>query len=288
MLSCDGRVTELPRSLRRLPADVARSIARQRRRCSQCSAPPTYHARDGRPLAPEGSVGTPFRVAAARKVAAALRNELAEALCGARAGCAALDGALNASSWAPDSFWGALLGDPRALLNATWAPLDAGAPPDTLDAEMATAADRALDAETAADARLWAEPWLFCRAPGPRCEEVCEAATGRCEQRCAASDELRCFGTVDRARWLDPATRFAATAQRFAATAQRFAGPASAFVAVQQDSLVQEVNLCDLDSAFDTLCRGIAAARSSVFEANNVHLDDGRGRYRRPAAHAEQ
>ena len=91
------------------------------------------------------------------------------------------------------------------------------------------------------DTALWDSPWLFCNLPSPTCKEVCDTATGVCEQRCnnADNNQLRCHGSVAKDVWLNPKTRFHATTEKFSE------------VALQQESLVQELNVCDLDSTLE-------------------------------------
>lgn len=260
VLECDQRILELPRDLRDLPFNVARNVLRMRRRCNQCSAPPTYHVRNGQKIAPEASIGTAFRVSTARKVSAAVRNDLSMLLCdGSLAGCSSLDAAMNTTSWSPENFWHIFFNDARQLINATWElhntlPLNE-LPLDSVAEEMMSVVDKTAAID---DTALWKSPWLFCNLPSPTCEEVCDTATGICEQRCnnADNNQLQCHGSVAKEKWLDPKTRFQATTEKFSE------------VALQQDSLVQELNVCDLDSTLESLCRGIAAARSAVFESN--------------------
>ena len=265
VLRCEDVDLVLPRRARAMPEAVAASVAKLRRRCSQCSAPPTFHTRDGARIAPETSIGQPFRVSAERRLAARLRDDLADALCvteaDPRAGCAALDGALNHSMWVRGVFWEALMGDAKQLLNSSW---DAASAVSmrTLAETMKLPGDAlAADAHSGvagAEGALWQEPWLFCALPDPQCEQVCEPATGVCEEKCANAETsaMRCQGTVDKDLWMNPVTRFSATTDAFTE------------VALEQDRLVQEMNVCDLNAALSKLCRGVQAARSMVFESN--------------------
>jgi hypothetical protein len=257
-------VLVLPRTARQAPADVLAAVRGLRRRCSQCAPAPVFETHDGRPLEPESSVGRPFRISTARKVAAELRRELVAVLCGgsvhASVGCKKLDDALNHSAWAPEEFWGHLLGDPRGLLAAdALESLNAssGAPAPLKETLLSEGDVLGAAQDATGEDALWEEPWLYCKYPSPQCSEVCEPATGVCEERCENQlEEMQCRGTVPRETWVDPTKRFPAVVEAFTAAA------------LQQGKLVQELNICDLDSTLNSLCTRIAAARSRVFDAN--------------------
>lgn len=242
-------------------------------RCAQCAAPPRFLDGSGaREIPPESSFGVPFHESAERVIAGTVRNQLARALCGPAArDCERLDRALNVSSWVPGAFWDAFLGRVGDLF--TEAGLAAGGglaaapsallPNRTLRASLEQADADAADAY-ASDELLWGVPWVWCTRREPVCETVCDRATGVCSEQCSFGDGANgssgssiesCEGTVDKAAWMDPATRGGACAAKFAelqATSE----------------LTAAVDVCNIDRSMSEFCQVLQAARNEIFSAN--------------------
>ena len=188
---------ELPRKRADTPTVVMERVHTLRRRCSQCSAAPTFHTPDmvQLPVA-ESSVTHPFRLSTQRVLASNLRNDLARVMCDSLDGCQELEALINRSHWVPSTFWNSFVNDARALLNNTHT---LAMPPPTTLAENVEGGE-IHHSEREADEDLWSHPWLYCHIPQVECKEVCETVTGRCDEVCTKREdnEFQCSGTMSR------------------------------------------------------------------------------------------
>ena len=252
------RIVVLPRKMQDTPRELLQRVHTLRRRCDQCSAAPTFHTAAGTEIPAESSITHPYRVSSERRLAGQLRNDLAQALCGNVTGCVALDNMLNGSQWVPHKFWGAFVGDVRQLLRNNTA-YNVGGDQRSLRDTVTTDTDRLLAMGSGEnDDLLWQQKWLFCEQ-GARVCNTTEDANGVWDEVCvnAPLSDMTCYGTMeDKNDWLDPSKRTAATLTAFISAAE------------QTDSLVEEMNVCDLDDVLSEFCSEIAAARSAVFDAN--------------------
>ena len=220
--------------------------------------------------------------------------------------CEALDRMLNVSSWVRGAFWDAFVQDVTTLYtNTTYTHLRAvpltqaeekarqlvlatrtwngslsdpdsviidsteGPPPiGTLPPpvplmsarELLEGAMAGLDVSPEEN-QMWMVPWVYCERVSPVCVDTCNEETGLCTRECtsAGSSVGNCTGTIAREEWLDPSTRRAACA--------------AALLDVQESkgiTAVAPINVCDIDSSMDMLCRAIQAAKSEIFEQNCI------------------
>ena len=241
----------LPRKIRDTPRKILQQVHSLRRRCSQCSATPTFHTASDTQIPAESSITHPYRVSSERRLAGNLRNDLARALCGNFSGCQSLDDILDQSQWVPEKFWTAFVGDVHHLLKNSTQLVNT-----SLTEVVQTRTDKSLDLSGEIDDKLWSEPWLFCS----QAERVCDFTdvNGVMEQVCvnALTSEMTCTGIMDKKDWLDPTKRIEKTIKAFTETAD------------QDDNLAQNMNVCDLDDTLSDLCKKMQAARSAVYAAN--------------------
>jgi len=97
---------------------------------------------------------------------------------------------------------------------------------------------------------------LIGRTRGVRCEMVLNSPPTQVLPHVGSCHVSQC--TMDREKWMDPSTRVTATIDAFTKTLHD-AGDIS---------LVQDMNVCDLDVTLAGLCKDIQTARGAVFEGN--------------------
>jgi hypothetical protein len=248
--------TELPRVMRDTPAATMQRVHGLRRRCNQCSAPPTFETPQGaRIMVPETSVTTPFRLSTERVIASELRNELSRALCNESLhGCPHLDQIIHRSRWVPGTFWDSFIGDVRALLDVG----SSGADVPDMGTNVEGSTPKGDEYED--DRALWAQAWMYCAQPEVDCKETCDPITYICSEVCDSihTDQMTCNGVMNREAWLNPATRIKSTIDAFAHSVD----------GMDDTALSRAMNVCDLDSTLSEFCRKIQTARSQVFSAN--------------------
>ncbi|KAJ1466020.1 hypothetical protein T484DRAFT_1756981, partial [Baffinella frigidus] len=254
ILECGTDTLTLPRMMSDVPLDVMRRVHNLRRGCDQCSAAPTFHSPDGSKLPDaESSVTHPYRISTQRMLASELRNDLSRAMCDSLDGCPEFDAVINRSHWVPDMFWNAFMGDVRVLLNNTLTPTQ---PMPSIGTTFEGSSNN--EGYTENDVDLWERPWVLCRQGAPTCDEECDGNV--CSLVCtnAALNTNTCQGTMDREAWINPSTRVAATI--------------ATFLQVLEDqgaeSMVEDMNVCDLDATLSELCQTVQTARGAVFHGN--------------------
>ncbi|KAJ1466158.1 hypothetical protein T484DRAFT_1988528, partial [Baffinella frigidus] len=256
ILKCESETLALPRMMSDIPVDVMCRVHSLRRKCNQCSAAPTFHSSNGNSLPEvESSVTHPYRISTQRVMASDLRNDLSRALCDSVEGCPQLEAVINRSHWVPEKFWHTFMGDVRQLLNTTLTPTQPMPSIGTIFEGSTTS-----ESYTENDANLWERPWLMCNPAPTECHDTCDVTNGRCDKVCKnpENNAITCTGTMDREKWMDPSTRVTATIDAFTKTLHD-AGDIS---------LVQDMNVCDLDVTLAGLCKDIQTARGAVFEGN--------------------
>jgi hypothetical protein len=271
----------LPRRQPDTPPEVLHHVQRLRRKCGQCSAPPTFEFPDGSqfPTA-ETSVTKPIRISTARKIASDLRNDLSFVLCGSLDGCPRLDSIIDRSQWVPGKFWDLFIGDVSSLLNTSAPDLKnitrtPSAPipvlPHTenggekrfrwptlhsvIEGSVATYAEEGED-----DTELWQEPWLYCRQAESNCVQKIDQTTFISSEVCdeITTDQAVCTGTMSREDWMNPSTRTLSTIKAFTAS----------IADTPDGEQSKPMNVCDLDGTLSDFCKDMQKARQSVFEAN--------------------
>jgi hypothetical protein len=267
----------------------------ERRSCArQCPRPPIFTAGGAHTQIPaETSFGVLYRERSERAIAGNLREKLRASLCSASSSssssCEALDHMLNVSSWVPGAFWDAFVQDVTTLFtNTTFTtrsvtPLTQaqeqqreslnaeenattviGTPPPEIPLmsarELLDEAVAGLDVSLE-ELNMWKVPWVYCERVQPDCVETCNDKTGLCTRDCSyeGSSVGTCHQTIGRETWLDPAKRGGACAAAMSKVQQN-----------DQVTAVAPINICDMDSTTDRLCRAILAGKNKLFEQNCI------------------
>eukprot|EP00960_Hanusia_phi_P022541 666943-Hanusia_phi.AAC.10 len=205
--------------------------ANHRRRCSRCDPPPLtkrfYDRSNGQQQTAAyidnhyTSFGVPVRLSLARMLARDLRQQA----CGNQASCPLLDAVANRAEWTVDRFMASYLRDIANLFTSGGTATGTVPPPPP----------------PVNDSALWERDWAYCT------ETSRNMTTGAYTRRC--------FGSVPKEEWVDPARR---------------AGACRAAILdnTPTRAAMIPIRICTLDSQMNELCTRVADFLQRIQQAS--------------------